>query len=78
MRGQILRLLVAISKALGLAFDYLNKIFGRHNQVMLRNYYPSCPNPDLTFGFPIHSHADGIIVLMQGDVSVQKILKNVN
>jgi len=78
VRGLVLRLLAAISEALSLDSDYLNRIFGRHNQVMLTNYYPSCPKPDLTFGLPSHSDPDGITVLMQGDVSGLQVLKNGN
>ena len=76
VRALISRLLSAISEALGLDSDYLNRIFGRHNQAMVINYYPSCPNPDLTFGLPGHSDPDGITVLMQDEVSGLQVLKN--
>jgi len=69
MRALILRLLDAISEALWIDSDYLNKFLGKHNQVMNINYYPSCPNPDLTLGLPNHSNTSAITVLMQGDVS---------
>ncbi len=73
-----LKLLAAISEALGLDSDYLNRIFGKHNQNMYTNYYRSCPNPDLTIGLPAHSDPGGITVLMQGDVSGLQVLKNGN
>ncbi|KAH9297606.1 hypothetical protein KI387_029288, partial [Taxus chinensis] len=44
--------------------------------VLLVNYYPSWPNPDVTFGLPPHADPDGITVLMQGDVSGLQVLKN--
>jgi isopenicillin N synthase-like dioxygenase len=76
LRALILRLLAAISEALGLDPDYLNKILGKHNQVMVINYYPSCPNPDLTLGVAKHSDASAITVLTQGDVSGLQVFKN--
>jgi len=76
MRALILRLLAAISEALRLDSDYLNKVLGKHSQLMTLNYYPSCPNPDLTLGTASHSDAGVITVLMQGDVSGLQVLKN--
>lgn len=76
MRALILRLLAAISEALGLDPDYLNKLLGKHSQVMNLNYYPSCPNPDLTLGMPNHSDGSTLTVLMQGDVSGLQVFRN--
>eukprot|EP00253_Pinus_taeda_P012359 PITA_12359 len=76
VRALILRLLAAISEALGLDSPYLNTSFGKHDQNMLTNYYPPCPNPDLTLGLPSHSDPSGITVLMQGDVNGLQVLKN--
>jgi isopenicillin N synthase-like dioxygenase len=76
VRALILRLLAAISEALGLDSDYLNKILGKHSQVMSINYYPSCPNPDLTLGVAKHSDGCAITVLMQSDVGGLQVLKN--
>ncbi|XP_059066720.1 protein DMR6-LIKE OXYGENASE 1 [Cryptomeria japonica] len=71
-----LKLLAAISKALGQDSDYLNEIFGKPSQVLRINYYPACPNPDVTFGMVPHSDPGGITVLMQGDVSGLQVLKD--
>jgi len=75
MRALCLRLLAAISEALELDSDYLDRIFGKHDQLMVINYYPPCPNPELTLGIPGHSDGGGITVLMQGDVSGLQVLK---
>jgi len=76
MRALILRLMAAVSEALGLDSDYLNRIFGKHSQLMDIMYYPPCPNPDITLGTPRHSDARGITVLMQGNVSGLQVLRN--
>ncbi|XP_059066719.1 protein DMR6-LIKE OXYGENASE 2-like [Cryptomeria japonica] len=76
IRVLVLRFLAAISEALGQDSDYLNAIFGKHSQSMHINYYPACPNPDLTFGAAPHSDIGGIIILMQGGASGLEVLKD--
>ncbi|XP_057836586.2 protein DMR6-LIKE OXYGENASE 1 [Cryptomeria japonica] len=76
IRVLVLRLLAAISEALGQDSDYLNAILGKHTQALQINYYPACPNPDLTLGIAPHSDPGGITVLMQGDVSGLQVLKD--
>ncbi|XP_057836524.1 protein DMR6-LIKE OXYGENASE 1 [Cryptomeria japonica] len=69
LRALALRLMAAISEAMGQDSDYLNRVFKKHRHLMNINYYPSCPNPDLTLGISPHSDPGGISVLMQGLVS---------
>jgi isopenicillin N synthase-like dioxygenase len=76
VRELILRLLAAISEALGLDSDYLNTNFEKHGEGMTINYYPPCPNPDLTLGIQGHSDASAITVLLQDDVNGLQVLKN--
>lgn len=76
LRTLSLRLLAAISEALALDSDYLNRVFGKHEQLMNINYYPPCPNPDLTMGLAGHSDSGAITVLMQGDISGLQVQKN--
>eukprot|EP00253_Pinus_taeda_P008671 PITA_08671 len=76
VRALILRLLAAISEALGLDLSYLDRIFRKHTQRMDIMYYPPCPKPDITLGTPRHSDACGITVLMQGKVSGLQVVSN--
>ena len=76
VRALVLRLLGAISESLGLDSDYLNRILRKHRQVMTTNYYPACPNPDITYGLPPHSDPNVITVLQQDDVCGLHVLNN--
>jgi hypothetical protein len=43
---------------------------------MAVNYYPRCPNPELTFGLPGHTDPNVLTVLLQGHVSGLQVYKN--
>ena len=58
----------AISKGLGLEWDYIEKSFGEGCQIFASNYYPPCPQPDLTLGLAAHSDHGGLTILMQNEV----------
>nr|POE78931.1 protein dmr6-like oxygenase 1 [Quercus suber] len=75
-RGLALRLLEAISESLGLEKDYIDKALGKHGQHMAINYYPPCPQPDLTYGLPGHSDPNVITILLQDDVPGLQVLGN--
>ncbi|KAM3698805.1 hypothetical protein ACB094_06G217600 [Castanea mollissima] len=75
-RGLALRLLEAISESLGLEKDYIDKALGKHGQHMAINYYPPCPQPDLTYGLPGHSDPNAITILLQDDVPGLQVLRN--
>jgi len=70
----ILRLLAGVFESLGIDCTYLDRIFGKHTQLMDIMYYPPCLKPDITIGTPRHSGARGITVLMQGEVSGLQVL----
>ncbi|KAH9647631.1 protein DMR6-LIKE OXYGENASE 2 [Citrus sinensis] len=76
VRGLVLRLLEAISESLGLQRDFIDKALGKHGQHMALNYYPPCPQPDLTYGLPGHTDPNLITVLLQDDVPGLQVLRN--
>ncbi|CAM0903216.1 unnamed protein product [Alopecurus aequalis] len=72
-----LRLLGAISLGLGLEEDYVEKVLGEQEQHMAVNYYPRCPEPDLTYGLPKHTDPNALtILLMDPHVSGLQVLKD--
>lgn len=76
-RGLVLRLLEAISESLGLEEgNYIDKQIGEHGQHMAINYYPPCPQPELTYGLPAHTDANLITLLLQDDVSGLQVLRH--
>ncbi|XP_038684929.1 protein DMR6-LIKE OXYGENASE 2-like [Tripterygium wilfordii] len=75
-RGLALKLLEAISESLGLEKDYINNSLGKHGQHMAINYYPPCPQPELTYGLPGHADPNVITILLQDDVGGLQVLKD--
>ncbi|XP_010538868.1 PREDICTED: protein DMR6-LIKE OXYGENASE 2-like [Tarenaya hassleriana] len=76
VRKLVLDLLEAISESLGLSSDGVEKKLGGHGQHMAINYYPPCPQPELTFGLPGHTDPNLITVLLQDDVSGLQVFRN--
>ncbi|KAI5422181.1 variant 4, Protein DMR6-LIKE OXYGENASE 2 [Lathyrus oleraceus] len=76
LRNLALRLLEAISESLGLEKDYINKALGKHGQHMAINYYPPCPEPELTYGLPAHADPNVITILLQNDVVGLQVISN--
>lgn len=76
VRALVLILLEAISESLGLAKDRVSNTLGKHGQHMALNYYPPCPQPDLTFGLPGHKDPNVITVLLQDEVSGLQVFKD--
>ncbi|RZC60116.1 hypothetical protein C5167_021877 [Papaver somniferum] len=78
VRGLTLKLLGAISESLGLKRDYIEMVLSNHGQHMAINYYPPCPEPELTYGLPGHTDPNAITVLLQDDVPGLQVLKDGN
>ncbi|KAK8711405.1 hypothetical protein V6N13_146688 [Hibiscus sabdariffa] len=71
------RLLEAISESLELERDYMNSAaLGKHAQHMAINYYPPCPEPELTYGLPGHADPNAITILLQDNVPGLQVLSN--
>ncbi|KAI3689963.1 hypothetical protein L2E82_47935 [Cichorium intybus] len=75
-RWLALELIEAISESLGLDRDYISRQLGKHGQHMALNYYPPCPQPDLTYGLPGHKDLSLITVLLQDEVPGLQVLRN--
>ncbi|MCL7025140.1 hypothetical protein MKW94_024796 [Papaver nudicaule] len=76
IRGLTLKLLGAISESLGLNRDYIGGELNNHGQHMAINYYPPCPEPELTYGLPGHTDPNAITILLQDDVPGLQVLQD--
>eukprot|EP01018_Ginkgo_biloba_P036344 Gb_09708 [translate_table: standard] len=79
--GLCLYLLSVLSENLGLPSDYLKDAFGRKDEIgqcVRLNYYPPCPQPDLTYALAPHSDPGGITLLLQDDVAGLQVRKGDN
>ncbi|RZC22600.1 protein DMR6-LIKE OXYGENASE 1-like [Glycine soja] len=80
MRGVSLKLVEAISESLGLETDYINRVVGgkkgQEQQHLAMNYYPACPEPELTYGLPGHTDPTVITILLQDEVPGLQVLKD--
>ncbi|KAL8551125.1 hypothetical protein ACS0TY_000269 [Phlomoides rotata] len=72
-----LRLQEAISESLGLEKAHINNSLGEQGQHMAINYYPPCPEPELTYGLPAHTDPNTLTILLQDpQVSGLQLLKD--
>ncbi|KAF3970613.1 hypothetical protein ACB098_12G026500 [Castanea mollissima] len=71
------RLEELISESLGLEKDCVKNVLGEQGQHMAVNYYPPCPEPELTYGLPGHTDPNGLTILLQDlHVSGLQVLKD--
>ncbi|XXG77556.1 hypothetical protein AAC387_Pa08g1689 [Persea americana] len=74
-----LKLLGVISESLGLEREYIEKVLlgDEQGQHMAINYYPPCPEPDLTYGLPAHTDPNTLtILLLDHQVPGLQVLKD--
>ncbi|XP_057970772.1 protein DMR6-LIKE OXYGENASE 1-like [Malania oleifera] len=76
VRELAVRLLEGISESLGLEREYIVRAMGGQGQHMALNYYPPCPQPELTYGLPAHADPNAVTVLLQDQVPGLQLLKN--
>lgn len=66
-----------ISESLGLEKHYIKKTLGEQGQHMAVNFYPPCPEPELTYGLPGHTDPNALTILLQGlGVAGLQVLKD--
>nr|QCP71067.1 flavone synthase [Pohlia nutans] len=70
------RLLGFISESLGLPAQFLEEAVGEPSQNIVINFYPPCPQPDLTLGLQSHSDMGAITLLLQDDVAGLQVKRN--
>ncbi|KAJ1390793.1 Oxoglutarate/iron-dependent dioxygenase [Sesbania bispinosa] len=58
----------------GLSVKLVEKALGKQGQHMAINYYPRCPEPELTYGLPGHADPNVITILLQDDVPGLQVL----
>ncbi|CAN0922771.1 Protein DOWNY MILDEW RESISTANCE 6 [Linum grandiflorum] len=59
------RLEELISESLGLEKEHISKVMGEQGQHMAVNFYPPCPQPELTYGLPSHTDPNTLTILLQ-------------
>ncbi|KAK3020133.1 hypothetical protein RJ639_004601 [Escallonia herrerae] len=59
------RLLSLISQGLGLDKDCIQKRLGESPRLSQANYYPPCPDPELTLGLAVHTDLNALTILRQ-------------
>nr|AHU88620.1 anthocyanidin synthase [Magnolia sprengeri] len=71
LRGLVTKVLVLLSRGLGVEEDRLEKEFGGMEELLLQmkiNYYPKCPQPDLALGVEAHTDVSALTFILHNMV----------
>ncbi|KAH9729437.1 1-aminocyclopropane-1-carboxylate oxidase [Citrus sinensis] len=63
-----------LSEALGLSSDYLASMESMETESLVCQFYPPCPEPELTFGASKHSDPSFLTVLLQDHIGGLQVL----